>query len=284
MKASLDTIHRKAMLNYQAPLPAPKMYLCGFPKSGLHLAEMMVSGLCGRVSENNGWFGTNAWDTERKDLENVGLALGSIEHGRYMKGHMGYLQTIEMLLAALNIGLVFVYRDLRDVVVSQMHHVLSDDDALSHPDKEHYQRMSGPEEVMCAIIEGDDRFPGIFERWETFAPWITSQITHAMTYGEMLKSPRRCAVNFFQYAFEVAAKDADQNVKMYDTSVRDEVVDIMVDSMGVKNTTTYRKGKTGTWKEEFTHAVVDCFKKNDPGWLVRLGFEKDDEWQLPTDM
>jgi len=58
----------------------------------------------------------------------------------------------------------------------------------------------------------------------------------------------------------------------------------MSEALSFRSTTTFRKGKTETWKGEFTPDVVECFKDNDPGWLVKLGFEKDNSWRLPMAM
>ena len=42
---------------------------------------------------------------------------------------------------------------------------------------------------------------------------------------------------------------------------------------------TFRKGKTGGWRDEFKPEHVAAFKRSDPdGWLVRLGYEGDGGW------
>ena len=41
---------------------------------------------------------------------------------------------------------------------------------------------------------------------------------------------------------------------------------------------TFRKGGSGGWRREFTPRVKDEFKQKAGDWLVRLGYEKDNDW------
>jgi len=279
--SDFETILKEASSAVKAPIARPRMYISGFPKSGLHLAQNMVSVMfeqwsCGKLK---GWFGTNAWTTERHYLEQIGMALASIENGQYAKGHTGYLTSIDLLLQALGIGLVFVYRDLRDVVVSQMYHILSeDDDRLKHPDKDLYRQMESKEEIMLAIIKGVDKYDGIIKRWETYAPWLDQDWVLPMRFSFMNGQKRAAANRFFDYSFEIAEKENGKQADFLNPTLREVIVDQMVEQMKDKST-TYRKGKSGGWKEEFTPRVVDAFKEYDNGWLVKLGFEKDEKWQ-----
>ncbi|MBU2099597.1 MAG: hypothetical protein KKD00_12600, partial [Gammaproteobacteria bacterium] len=66
-----------------------RLYLNGFPKSGLHLAELMVSAIFKPVRPDHNWYGTNAWTTELKNLDKS-PKLAAIEPGHYLKGHSGW--------------------------------------------------------------------------------------------------------------------------------------------------------------------------------------------------
>jgi len=48
--------------------------------------------------------------------------------------------------------------------------------------------------------------------------------------------------------------------------------------MDTSNSVTFRKGDVGGWRETFTEEHKDLFKKHDNGWLVKLGYEKDENW------
>lgn len=255
----------------------PRLYLNGFPKAGLHLAERMAVAMYQPVKPEWNWFGTNAWTIKRHNLEQAALALGAIEPGMFLKGHMGYLKALEALFCGLKIGMVFIYRDLRDVVVSQTYHILSDKkDKLFHTGREQYLKLGSKENIMIAVIEGIDGYPGIFERFESFAPWLDREWALKMPYEEMLLKPERAAKRFFEYSVSLSANGNETYV---DKRVRKAAIDgILLEMKQRQLSPTYRKGKRGQWKYEFTPRVTACFKEHDPGYLARLGYEKDGNW------
>jgi len=259
----------------------PRLYVNGFPKSGLHLAECMVKQMFKPVRKKNNWWGTNAWTTERYGMDGDYLwasKLASINPGQYMKGHSGYTSKLHGALADLNVSMVLIYRDLRDVVVSQAHHITNSgktgsDADLWHPEPELYK--GDFEHVMKLIIEGVGKYDSIFERWDTFAPWLEHDGIFPITFREMLRKPERAANRFFDYAVGVAM---GQDVYI-DKDIKKQIVDDLVGMLKSRSSITYRQGKTGTWKDAFTPEITELFKAHDKkNVLVNLGFEKDDRW------
>lgn len=257
-------------------LTPPKLYLNGFPKSGLHLATQMASALLEPVSRDDNWYGTNAWVTERYDLDVAAYAFGAIAPGKYLKGHMGYLPSLRDLLRGLGVGMVFLYRDLRDVVVSQAYHIQrADGENLFHRGQDVYAGLSH-EEVMLAVIEGLGEFDGIFERWETFAPWLDEDWVLPVKFEHMVKRREQVVNRFFDYTYSLALEeDAYLDREIMRAARAGMVLQMREKAASV----TFRKGKTKQWKREFTARVTECFKAHDPGWLIELGYEQDDGWK-----
>jgi len=256
-------------------MKAPKLYLCGFPKSGLHAAERMALGMFQPME--HGWFGTNAWGTEKHNLEIAALHLGYLQHGSYIKGHTGYLKTLEALLVGLGIGVVFVYRDLRDVIVSQAHHIMTSEgsDDLNHPGADLY--ADNLVDVMAQIIEGLDKYVGIIERWETFAPWLDCDWILPMRFEDMIKTPERECGRFFDYVYEFAKSDSNVSGVLLDKNIRQQAISgMLLEMKQTQMSPTFRKGKVGAWKRAFTPELVKLFKENDNGWLHKLGYAKKD--------
>lgn len=262
-------------------LMPPKIYLNGFPKSGLHLADRMALGILQEHNKERNWLGTNAWTVERHHLDEVGMKIASLKHGQFIKGHMGHLMMIEAAFIAAYVGVVFIYRDLRDVLVSQKYHVLSKNGKLNHTGKGLYRNMKTDEKVMLAIINGLPEYPGLFDRWETFAPWLESKWALSMPFEQMINNPYLASNRLFDYAFELSKYEAGQPDAFIDSRshTRNAAIESIRRNMGVRHSTTLRTGKTGNWKEEFTPRVKEAFKKKDKNnWLVRLGYAKDDNW------
>jgi sulfotransferase 6B1 len=264
----------------KAPIKPPKLYVNGFPKSGLHLAERMAVGMLAPLNADNNWFGTNAWKTERHNLAQAAIVLGALRPGQFIKGHSGYLRALEALLVGLGIGMALIYRDLRDVVVSQAYHVTSDNPDLNHPGTEYFQSLPDREAVMLAIIEGTDEWPGIIERWKTYAGWHDSPHVLGLRFEDMIHKPEREAGRMFDYLYQLSMRDSGVSGFLQTAAIRKAAINGMLTEMGHKEmSTTYRKGRSGEWKYEFTPRLVMAFKAADrDNWLMRLGYVDREDW------
>jgi hypothetical protein len=270
-------------------LKIPKLYISGFPKSGLHLAQRMAFGMFEQNNPDKNWLGTNAWTSKHYKLDRLGTQFIKLKSGQFLKGHIGHLPAIEFLMIMMEIGVVFVYRDLRDVVVSQYYHIMDKEigedgrDKFMHPDKETYWDLGNKEDIMIAIIEGvNDDLPGIFERFESYVGWLDSEWAMTISYEVLMRNQLLAANKFFDYVYDTAMKISEVS-GLLDTrsSVRQTTVQGILTEMRwmPSQSPTFRKGVIGNWKQEFTPKVTEKFKELDPGFLVRLGYERDDTWQ-----
>ncbi len=253
----------------------PKMYVCGFPKAGLHLAEKMVSGMFAKHKfqrpdgKTTSWLGTIAWKIDRTNLKTLDTRLNNVKSGEYVKGHLAHTPGIEGKMSSLNMGCVFGYRDLRDVVISQMHHVLNKNDATVHSGKHQYMQIKkhqGKQDVMLAIIEGIKDYPGILERCDLFAPGLENDWSFTVSFEDLVSRPQLVTSLFYDYCTTLAgAKNIDFDLKM-------NVINKMQIKMQEKDTTTFRKGEAGGWKAEMSPRVKESFIAHENGWTERMGY------------
>ena len=59
---------------------------------------------------------------------------------------------------------------------------------------------------------------------------------------------------------------------------REEALAILVRAIQPKQSHTFRSGKTGGWREYFTDEHKSLFKEVAGNLLVKLGYEKDNDW------
>ena len=256
----------------------PKLYVNGFPKSGLHLATQMVACLFAPVDTENNWYGTNPWTLTKYHLEEAVDKFSEIQSGQYRKGHIGYQAEIDELLNVLNVAMVLVYRDLRDVVVSQTYHILDDTNKLKHPGRKYYEHLNGDKNaVMLECITGNDYLPGIIERWGDYAKWMDCQYVLPVRFEDMVKRPHKVAKTFFNWVYGLAIETDEVYL---DKDIRNRTVELMVSTMRKKDiSVTFRKGKTGQWRREFTPEHVKAFKEMDKdNVLFGLGYVKKPDW------
>ena len=260
---------------------AAKWYLNGFPKSGLHLAVQFIKRLTKKMPlgqlHPRPWVGTfkhNSWSEEWQDIQMQLYNLSRCMPGHYFKGHCAYKPEIEHFMWYLGLAHVFIYRDLRDVAVSQAYHILSDNEDLKHPAKDRYRELGEFDEVLEAVIVGLDEFPGIVHRWEAYAPWLEVDWVYKFQFERVLSDPKETAGELVMYGLQRISDIYKLNLKPAPESVA-AMVDAMTESAvdRKEEALTFRKGKPGEWRTEFTQRHIELFKETDQaGWIDKLGY------------
>lgn len=281
-------MQNQILLRQSVPLSAykPRVYLNGFPKAGLHFLEKMVGVLVSPSTVGTGgsqWLGTykwHSWSMIWQDLRRYLWRVSCLERGCYLMGHSAYHEDIERMFCYGNIGHIFVYRDFRDIAVSQAHHIMDEgQDIWQHAHKDVY-RMMGYDEALLAVIEGMGPYPGVMERWTEYAPWLEANDVLVFRYAQLRENPNRCAGQIILYLLRKATELLEGNifgVEMDPEDIRGLAEEMVREAEG--GSTTFRKGIVGGWREEFKPEHIEAFKRTDQaGWLVKLGFEQDPDW------
>lgn len=234
-----------------------RVYLNSFPKAGTHLAERFVR-LSAAPVEGVGWLGSfnyNAWSTEWVDLERFRKFTENWPAGAYLKGHCGHLPTIAEWLWNAGIASVFVYRNLRDVVISQAYHIVNQDkgaddaDKLKHPGK---ALLAGVRfnEVILACITGFDRYPGIAERWQLYKGWLDERWVLKIRFEEMVQCPREVGERIIRYVMGQTAAFYGLKIRL-DRRQLDALIDAQAALIEQTRPATYRRGVVDGWYDEW---------------------------------
>ena len=290
-------VHEGQVLSMNDELPAPppadsgliqevyypKIYLNGFPKSGLHLSVLMAMCLVEGPAHDNPWAGTyqkRGWSKDWMPDWRIYKHLSRIRDNGYMKGHTGYRDDINTFLWQIGAAVGFVYRDLRDVAVSMSYHVTSGDDTnFSHDDKHLFTSLPTHEDVIEACIVGVADYPGLIERWEEYAPWLDQEWVFELQYERLRHEPLQMAMNWIAYVYQRTGEANGVKIDMsQETFVK--AAQGMVKAMGMTSVSpTYRKGEVGGWVNHFTPRLKDAFMDMGGGdWLIHLGYEDGHDW------
>lgn len=258
----------------------PRIFLNGFPKAGLHLAVQMVHSMTSEAALHPAWTGCfthNSWSTNWAPIEPVMAALRCLRDDTWLKGHMGYLPVYEQYLYWHGVSMAFIYRDPRDVLVSQSHHVVSTDQKrFFHPNKEIYKEMDHESRLMACLCGVGD-FAGLFDRWELYAPWLGVPWVFPLKYEDMMEQREETVRKFLQYVWDRTTWGLEQSFQP--TAMMDAITKATLGNMAMRLPGgTFRKGGSGGWREEFTPRVKDEFKQRAGDWLVRLGYEENNDW------
>lgn len=262
-----------------------KWVVNGFPKSGTHMLVQLVHPIAAfQPGTEDGlfekpWSGTfldNSWTNRWAPIEQTCFKIGRIGNGRMLKAHLGYIPELARFMHLLGVIHLFIYRDLRDVAVSQAYHIINSSQAtLVHPEPEVFTRLGGFDQVLAAVITGHGRFPGVVHRWQHYAGWLTEHSVLTLKFEDVRTDPKRWAQIVFKYAMKRSAATWGRKVE-FDPHGLEVLTTVMAKQITrTDQSPTFRKGQIGDWREEFRPYHVDLWRAEDTEqWLGRLGYEK----------
>lgn len=270
------------------PLQAPKGLLNGLPKSGLHALWLASLPVFSGSPEGRPWVGWDqdgsAWDGKIYNPDGyLDLVRTRLQPGQYLKTHCPYHPTIEQGLFEAGVALVLIYRDPRDILVSQAHHVLSPDDMagkrLHHPGKLGYKRLESFEAVMLACLEGLGPWPGLFPRWALFEPWLKVGWVLSIKYEDLICNGLDTISLLLRYLYGRTARAQGYTLTLLQADL-EQAAEYAKGLLGhTEWSPTYRKGQPGEWQEVFTPKIRASFRaQGGDEVLIALGYEQDEQW------
>jgi len=249
----------------------PKIFINSVPKSSTNLVIQLVKGITKLYQ------GKSYWVNNENDVL-------SIKEGELVYSHLPYNEKFSSGLQSKSINQIFIYRDLRDVAVSMVYFI--NDVFFDHPLHQVFKkRITLFEDQLDAVILGVDligeenenkwgvkkHYPGIYE--ETYKIY------------EWRKDPSVCCIRYEDLVNNLTA-DTEilkiinflwEDLRNLNIS-KSEFLKIMKNNIDTKNSWTYRQGKFGGWREEFTSRNKANFKKVAGDLIIKLGYEKDNNW------
>ena len=269
----------------------PKIFVNSLPKSGTHLLTSILDNISGlkyqkpALNRNLRWRPIDyvrLWD-QRTCLVGIGrprkVKLATLYHilnglhpGRYLIGHVPYQECVHDSLNSFGIRTLFVTRDPRDVVVSQVHYVLKR--KFHHLHKDFKRLRTDKERIITAILgirkSNSVKSRGIAEKLTSTLKWADQESVMVLHFEELigergggsLESQEKAIMNIGKHiGIEIGVEEAHS---------------IGESAFGKGH--TYRKGKIGGWQDVFDKDVKDIFKRAAGEHLVNMGYEGDQNW------
>jgi hypothetical protein len=244
------------------------------PKSGSHLIIQVLQGLT-RLGPfvNPGFPPVNRSEDNRKLSPSEILAnISRMKAGDIAYGYIGARDPYLPVLVQPGRAMVFVYRDPRDMAVSQVFYATEMNPR--HGMNEYYnKKLSNMEQRLNAVIQGVDE-PGfemisIKERWDSYLGWLSTPEALCLRFEDLINN-RQSAFNQLLDYLEVRG--------FTNQPQRHHALQILNEAIVPRKSGTFRKAKPGNWREYFTETNIILFKETCADLLIRLGYEKDGDW------
>lgn len=252
----------------------PTLLSISFPKSGTHLLDQILLGfaqvapfakrLHSFYAEYEGESGV------KRDPKQALDWLDSLSPLDVASAHLFARPDAVARVCSPRFVPYFIFRDPRDVVVSHVFYVTEME--ARHVHHTYYQSLPDFDSRLKVSILGrpdtNIEFPNIADRFAPYLGWLDHPEVLTIHFEDLIHSRAQTLSRIADHLLARAPLPA--------TSER--ILESLESSINPSKSPTFRSGKTGEWKKHFTEEHKRIFKSVAGDLLIKLGYEKSDNW------
>ncbi len=261
---------------------APPVFGNAKPKSGSHLLLQILNGFTQIMPYKYvaaDPIRTITKDGRRRTAEEILADLKAIPPGVIGWGYVDATPenvsflTLRQAPGSASSGRVnyFIYRDPRDMLVS--HVFFATDMHEEHGMHAYYQSLPDLGERLKTAITGIERegmkMVSVKQRYEGVFQWLETPGVLCLRFEDLINN-REAALH--------AMLDEVEKTGYKIPTPREKALAVLTEAIQPKKSHTFRSGRTGGWKQYFTDEHKSLFKEVAGDLLIRLGYEKNNDW------
>lgn len=254
----------------------PAVFVNSVPKSGTHLLTQIVA----ELPSNDDW-GTFAVSSpsltmRERSSSYAARSLANLLPGESARGHLYWHDSIGPTLEAPTLVSFFIYRDPRDVAVSEARYLRS----MNRYHRLHpfFRGLTEDEAVMQAIMGRQPRsflepkYPDIDRRYRRYLGWEDHPDVLAVRF-EDLRGPR-LSVTVWQIIDHYYKKADDSTVD------KSAIHAACLEAIRPERSHTFVSGQAGGWLSTMNPLQMTSFARVGQPLLEELGYETDGTWAV----
>ncbi len=251
----------------------PPILCNSFPKSGSHLLSSILSVIPGVKN-----FGTvtnsltSFFDSIPTTKEDIQYQLTHLAPGEIAVGHLFHDTTYIPILQSKNVVNYFIYRDLRDVIISEAYDI-----AFTHSwHKLHkyFKLLRDMEERIAFTIDGTTSnfsysYPNIYQRFQSYKNWMVDKNIFLIRFEDLLGEKRVTTVSqIVDFYLSRTSRKLD----------RTEIINQALKIIDSKNVHLFMQNKVSIWRQKLSTRQKQHFAEIAGDLLVELGYEANQKW------
>jgi hypothetical protein len=265
-------IQRLRFASQSAKLPI--LLGISFPKSGTHLLDQILLGFSNvapYAKRVHSFYAEYEGESGRKRTpEQATVWLDSLRPRDVASAHLFARPEAVSRVCSPKFAPYFIFRDPRDVVVSHVFYVT--DMEARHVHHDYYQSLPDFNERLKVSILGrpdsEAEFPDIAGRFAPYMDWLNHPEVLIIHFEDLIHDRAATLTQIMDHLLARTSIPAPRQL----------ILDSLETSINPKKSPTFRSGKTGEWKKHFTEENKKIFKDVAGDLLVKLGYEKDEDW------
>lgn len=256
------------------PTDLPVLLSISFPKSGTHLLDQILLGfskVAPYSTRLHSFYAEYEGESGIKRPPEQAIAwLDSLGPCDIASAHLfARPDAVERVTSAKFIP-YFIFRDPRDVVVSHVFYVT--DMEAHHVHHEYYAALPDFNARLNVSILGRPdisiEFPNIADRFAPYLNWLDCVEVLSIHFEDLINDRSAVLSRIMDHFLAHVPLQAPRQL----------ILESLESSINPSRSPTFRSGKTGEWKKYFTEEHKRLFKNVAGDLLIRLGYEKDNDW------
>ncbi len=265
----------------------PPVLCNSFQKSGTHL----LVGAVGSLPQFHHYGRKAYWHyltRARVDCNKISedskviARLSQCLNGEIFRGHIAANKELIGFFARHPIKHIFIYRDLRDVIISMYFGWERNQGVVDSWPFRYFKSLKSEEQKISFLIEGwpdchsscdfpfEIDYPNIGERFSENLPWLSNEDCLAIKFEDLAPIDKRPklleTVARYLLGERLTSKECMRMVLA------------MEQGCNPASSKTFRKGVSGEWQRYFTKEQKRTFKDVAGQYLIDLGYERDFDW------
>ena len=253
------------------------IFVAGYPKSGTTWVENFISNLPGYSPRILG--GSKEMIRHHHLPKSAFKKLQKFSYSSIKTHILPYSKNINILLNHNINKIIVMYRDPRDIAISQYHHVLKTNPWLA-TDKfyEDYTKINKHSAIQHSI----DMVLFDYSSW--VKGWLDIEKNHSeiecmtIKYEDLRSNPSETFKKILMFYGVDLNDSAFNKTLMYSNKTASNNIFSTLSSLNPGTKSTKRTGKSGEWMTEMSSVHKKCFKDSVGDLLIELGYEKNRDW------
>ena len=256
------------------PADLPILLGISFPKSGTHLLDQILLGfakVAPYAKRVHSFYAEYESESGVKRAPEQALRwLDSLRPCDVASAHLFARNEAIKRVCSPKFVPYFIFRDPRDVVVSHVFYVTEME--ARHIHHAYYQSLRDFETRLNVSILGRPdagvEFPDIAARFAPYLGWLEHDEVLSIHFEDLINDRAAALTRIMDHLLARAPLPSPRSL----------VLDSLESSINPTKSPTFRSGKTGEWRKYFTDEHKRIFKNVAGGLLVKLGYEKNNDW------
>jgi hypothetical protein len=245
-----------------------------FPKSGTHLLDQILLGFSNvapYAKRLHSFYAEYEGESGVKRAPEQALAwLDSLHPRDIASAHLFARPEAVARICSSRFIPYFIFRDPRDVVVSHVFYVTEIEPRHVH--HEHYRSLPDfSARLKVSILGRPDasvEFPNIAQRFAPYLGWLDHPEVLTIHFEDLIHARVATLTRIMDHLCTRLPLQTPRNL----------ILESLEASINPAKSPTFRSGKTGEWRERFTEEHKEIFKGVAEDLLLRLGYEKNNDW------